>query len=846
MMCKSAIIRLLTGAITVCAAWAATAYGVVNNPEVEPNESKAAATLCASGGAGMAVDDTISGTTTGTSTVVAGLASADYFIVRTSAKAINFYQYQLVLTTTTPGHTVTIRGLSQAAGIINAGTDFTVQTSIISAPGAPINSRLIQWYGFGRSEQVYVRVMGTAATTAPYSMVLRVATIPPIVVPGPIEEGSITVSRGAANFNNTDFWMYSSALLAIPNYGNDDPASLTRNYTPGTYYIAISNFNVANNQASPADDAFRAGNALDFGDAVVNSSATAALNMDVRVTSNLGAVTAPGTKVNPFDTVLYCFSVIPSTQSMAPTGEGNALPAMADNCGDAQVCLRVSVTPGTNPPSQGLSVTANLNAIGGPTSVPFFDDGQHCDLDSQDLVFGALFTIPAHAPPGPRTISFVVRDQQGRQGEGTFVVNIISCPPAPINDRCGNAIFLPPNGTPMNGTTIAAAADPSAPMCLASDPLSPAVWYRTIGTGRTMKVQTCGSAIPFDTVLEVYCGQGGCNGLSCVASSDDDCGQLTSVAWCSDYAALYYIRVKGFNQYSYGNFEIQVDDGAACNDAAACLPQGACCFGVECVQTSRASCARDGGEYQGDGVECTRLTSRELYRSGNTFPLAIPDNNATGVTSTIVIGPSAVTVGNLVVGVDLVHPWVGDLIIQLSKAGNPNTVTLLERVGRGASGGSGDNSNLDGEYCFAPAGVDSPQSMWAAAAAATDSQRVPPGIYRASRPVDGAPPSVDLNVFSGIPYTGTWTLRVFDRNAGQTGSIRNLTFKLLSYVPTCSPCPNCAADYNGDGGINGDDVPAFFVDWESAAPCSDVNQDGGIDGADVEAFFDVWEAGACG
>jgi len=55
----------------------------------------------------------------------------------------------------------------------------------------------------------------------------------------------------------------------------------------------------------------------------------------------------------------------------------------------------------------------------------------------------------------------------------------------------------------------------------------------------------------------------------------------------------------------------------------------------------------------------------------------------------------------------------------------------------------------------------------------------------------------------------------------------------------------CAADYNQDGGVTGDDIGAFFAEFENAAGCSDVNQDGGVDGSDVEAFFLLFEAGGC-
>ncbi len=60
-----------------------------------------------------------------------------------------------------------------------------------------------------------------------------------------------------------------------------------------------------------------------------------------------------------------------------------------------------------------------------------------------------------------------------------------------------------------------------------------------------------------------------------------------------------------------------------------------------------------------------------------------------------------------------------------------------------------------------------------------------------------------------------------------------------------SACPPCAADFNQDGGVDGGDVEAFYVTWETGEGCGDTNQDGGVDGGDVEFFFSQWEAGGC-
>ncbi len=76
----------------------------------------------------------------------------------------------------------------------------------------------------------------------------------------------------------------------------------------------------------------------------------------------------------------------------------------------------------------------------------------------------------------------------------------------------------------------------------------------------------------------------------------------------------------------------------------------------------------------------------------------------------------------------------------------------------------------------------------------------------------------------------------------RTGDVRS-----QSCVPElqCGPCPQCIADYNADGGTDGQDVESFFIDWENGLRCADVNRDGGVDGSDVQRFFRLWENGSC-
>ena len=53
----------------------------------------------------------------------------------------------------------------------------------------------------------------------------------------------------------------------------------------------------------------------------------------------------------------------------------------------------------------------------------------------------------------------------------------------------------------------------------------------------------------------------------------------------------------------------------------------------------------------------------------------------------------------------------------------------------------------------------------------------------------------------------------------------------------------CPSDYNCDGGVDGDDVIAFFADWDAGLIGADMTGDGGVDGDDVIEFFGRWDAG---
>ncbi len=78
---------------------------------------------------------------------------------------------------------------------------------------------------------------------------------------------------------------------------------------------------------------------------------------------------------------------------------------------------------------------------------------------------------------------------------------------------------------------------------------------------------------------------------------------------------------------------------------------------------------------------------------------------------------------------------------------------------------------------------------------------------------------------------------------GGTGSNQQ-SYSLDDMVYAAAPL-SCPADYDGNGGVDGGDLAAFFADFEAGESGADVDRNGGIDGGDLAAFFVAFEAGGC-
>ncbi len=145
-----------------------------------------------------------------------------------------------------------------------------------------------------------------------------------------------------------------------------------------------------------------------------------------------------------------------------------------------------------------------------------------------------------------------------------------------------------------------------------------------------------------------------------------------------------------------------------------------------------------------------------------------------------------------------IHSWVGDVRATLI-APNGASHIVFSRTGSTTSGGSGDSSDLAGPYNFkdSAAGVN----WWTEAANRLATEALTAGDYRTTSGggVAGAGTNTSMTpAFAGVADpTGTWTLRLEDGCAGDTGSISAATLTVDGSAPPLAA--QHVVDFDGNG-----------------------------------------------
>ncbi|MDX1744534.1 MAG: proprotein convertase P-domain-containing protein [Halobacteriales archaeon] len=157
---------------------------------------------------------------------------------------------------------------------------------------------------------------------------------------------------------------------------------------------------------------------------------------------------------------------------------------------------------------------------------------------------------------------------------------------------------------------------------------------------------------------------------------------------------------------------------------------------------------------------------------------AIPDDDLTGIESSLTVSSSSCTFGREIdVGVDLHHTWVGDLVVTLTHDSTGTSVDLLDRFqGGGCNGNDVDALFSDG------------------AAAPTCSNTVVPTIHGTVEPVE------TLFPFRSEGESGTWTLTVVDAAANETGELLDWDLTVHCIPPGITVVPTSGLTTTESGG----------------------------------------------
>jgi lysyl endopeptidase len=135
--------------------------------------------------------------------------------------------------------------------------------------------------------------------------------------------------------------------------------------------------------------------------------------------------------------------------------------------------------------------------------------------------------------------------------------------------------------------------------------------------------------------------------------------------------------------------------------------------------------------------------------------IAIPDNNATGITSDLELADGGELLG-LEMSLDITHTWVGDLIIRLTHVDSGTMVTLVERPGQVDGSGFG----CSGDNIQTGVSDDAPVSLQSNCISAS-----------VAYPEPAYSPNDPLANFTGLDPSGVWRLSISDNAGGDLGTL---------------------------------------------------------------------------
>ena len=218
-----------------------------------------------------------------------------------------------------------------------------------------------------------------------------------------------TNPTGVGNANPSSVAAGDTTLLTVTVTPGTNPTSTAHTVSADLSAIGGSNsqtfFNDGSNGDVTAND-----NVFSFSATVASGTSGGAKSLPVTITE-----TAPNSRTG--NTTISLTVLAPTN----PTGTGSANPNSL--LAGKDTVLTVNVTPGANPASTGLAVTADLSSIGGSSTQAFSGSGN---------TFTFTATVAMGTTPGVKTLPVQITDAQNRSGSTTITLTVES-PPPPVD-----------------------------------------------------------------------------------------------------------------------------------------------------------------------------------------------------------------------------------------------------------------------------------------------------------------------------------------------------------------------------------------------------------------------------
>lgn len=214
--------------------------------------------------------------------------------------------------------------------------------------------------------------------------------------------GGATNPSGVGAANPSSIPATASTLLTVTVTPGTNP--------PSTAHTVTANLSTIGGSASQQffDDGTHGD--VTAGDKIFSFNATVPLG----TIGSIKSLPFTITETSPFSRTATGAILLGVLTATNPSAAGTATPNSVLP-GEATT-LSVTVTPGTNPTSTGVVVTADLSSIGGFASQPFIDQGSN--------VFSFVATVDSLTTPGPKSLPFSVTDGQSRSANGSISLNV--------------------------------------------------------------------------------------------------------------------------------------------------------------------------------------------------------------------------------------------------------------------------------------------------------------------------------------------------------------------------------------------------------------------------------------